>query len=102
MRNVITPAMHRAAQPVVLTEAQKKQWEDAQQKLQAEVLGRRQKIEENLAAAFDGLSENRRRFIRMMVALRLPQKAMTVSEMQDWLDEQCIGVARYMQTGRIQ
>jgi hypothetical protein len=101
MRSIVTPTSQRAHQPIVLTEAQKKQWEESQARLQAEILERREKIERDLDAAFAGLSENRRRFIRMMVALRVPSKPMDANTLQDWLDEQAIGVARYMQTGRI-
>ena len=101
MRNVITPAMQRASQPMILSEAQRKQWEDSQAKLRADILERREKIEADLAAAFEGLTETRRRHIRMMVALRVPSKPMDADALQNWLDEQCIGVARYMLTGRI-
>ncbi len=101
MRAVVTPGALRAGQPMVLTEAQKKQWEDSQAKLKADILERREKIESDLAAAFEGLTEHRRRFIRMMVALRVPSKPMNPDDLQNWLDENCIAVARYMLTGRI-
>lgn len=101
MRSVITPGAVRAQQPVVLTEDQKKQWEASQAKLRADILDRREKIERDLEAAFEGLTESRRKFIRMMVALRVPSKPMDADALQNWLDEQAIGVCRYMQTGRI-
>lgn len=101
MRNIVTPPSARAAQAIVLTPEQKQQWEEARAKAEAEILGRRQKIAADLAEAFLPISEKDRNRIRMEVALALPNKPMTIEEIQDWLDQRCIGVARYVATGKI-
>lgn len=62
---------------------------------------RRQRIEAHLKAAFKPLTERQRQYIRREVALSVPDKPMTADELQLWLDEKCIGVSRYMTTGKI-
>lgn len=101
MRNVVTPPSARGPQTVVLTPEQQAAWEAVREKAEAEILGRRQKIADDLAEAFIPLSGKDRNRIRMEVALTLPNKPMTVEEIQDWLDQRCIGVARYAATGKI-
>ncbi len=101
MRDIVTPPTARGQQAIVLTPEQKLAWEAAREKAEQEILGKRQKIAEDLAAALEPLSPLTQRRVRMGVALRAPQKPMTADQLQDWLDEQTIGVARYMVTGKI-
>lgn len=54
-----------------------------------------------LVKAFRGTIEKDRQTIRMQAALSLPNLPMTPEQVQLWLDERCIGVARYMKTGKI-
>jgi hypothetical protein len=101
MRSVITPVSARAAQAIALTPEQKQQWDEAQAKREAEVLEKKQRIEEALAAALEPFTERERKRIRLEVALCLPNRPMLPEEVQDWLDERLIGVCRYAATGKI-
>lgn len=93
MREIITPWMTRvdAGKYAGVTPEQA-----AEQQRQKQA-----RIELSLADALEGVDEKTRQTIRMGVALRAPQKPMTAEQLQMWLDEQTIGVARYMMTGRI-
>jgi hypothetical protein len=101
VRTIITPATQRASQSIAITPEQKKQWEERQARLQADIIGRREKIEEALARAFEPLDIDTQRDIRLRVALTAPNKPMSAQELQDWLDERCIGIARYYWTGSV-
>lgn len=101
MRNVITPPAARAAQAIALTPEQRQQWEDAQAAREAAVLEKKNRIAEALARALEPFTEREKKRIRLEVALCLPNKPMTPEEVQDWLDERTIGVARYAATGLI-
>lgn len=95
-REIISPMAARVHTPEA-QEALRKQIEEAAAKLAA----RKALVAEQLADAFMHLSERDKQLIRRNVALALPDKAMTADDLQMWLDERCIGVARYMVTGRI-
>lgn len=95
MREVITPGMLRVQQQSA------EQFERAleeQARLKAE---KKARVEAMIVEAFAGIDEETQRTIRMHVALRAPQKPMSAEELQIWLDEHCIGVAKYMTTGKI-
>ena len=96
-REIISPMAARLQTPEA-QEAFKKQVEEAQRK----IAERRALIDEQLLDVFGALSERDRQLIRRNVAITLPDKPMTPDDVQSmWLDERCIGIARYMLTGRV-
>lgn len=96
MREVVTPA--RTAADQTRDRVNRLAIEEAQDKLAAKRLA----IARGLDEAFTPLSEGERREIRLRVALQLPTAGpLNREQQQDWLDEMCIGVARFMTTGKI-
>lgn len=96
MREVIPVARARAeAQD---GEALQRQVEAANERARL----RTEHIAQNLAEEFEPLEQAERREIRKAAALALPLAGpLTRPQQQEWLDEMCLGVARYMRTGKI-
>ena len=95
-REIVSPMAARLQSPEA-QEAFKKQVEEAQRK----IAERRALVDEQLHDAVAALSPRDLQLIRRNVALAVPDKPMTGDELQMWLDERVIGVARYMLTGRV-
>ncbi len=96
MREIVTPMLARERAKTTPQQVQK-QVEDARAAQEAYRL----KVMADLEEAFRDLSERDRQVIRRNVAVTLPDKPMTLEEIQLWLDERCIGVANYMKTGKV-
>lgn len=103
MREVISPALHRALGarveiPVVEMQAQ---IERRRAEQEAQDRARVEQAAVLLERALEPLGEQERRTIRREVALRLPDRPMTKADMQVWLDEHAAGVAIYCVTGKL-
>lgn len=94
-RPIVSPAANRAQQQ---SRGQLQKQIDAQRDAAIE---RRTNANVALRVAFEPLSERDRQIIRREVALSVPNEPMLAEDLQLWLDERCIGVARYMTSGKI-
>lgn len=93
-REIVTPMLARKKPDVANVQ---KQIDEAR----AAQAARRDRVTELLVEAFEPLSERDRQIVRREVALSATDKPMTADELLLWMDERCIGVARYMVAGRI-